>query len=438
MKTAMQPISTTDSPCEPRQLPPAPHTVEDTGLDLLFLVELLAKILFLHGRMSIAAISCHVKLPNSVLEPVFAFMRQERLCEMTSRGEGSASIFFQLSETGRNRAREYLQRSHYAGPAPVTLDAYCAQVESQMLGEVHYTRESVTRVFDRIVVQDAILDQLGAAMNSGRSIFIYGPAGSGKTFIAEMLVNLLPDNICVPYAIAVDDEVIQIYDPLIHHVTEQETCTANLLERKDTADIRWQLCKRPVAISGGELTLNTLDLEFDKTTRYYQAPPHVKANNGIYIVDDLGHQSITPRELMNRWIVPLDRRRDYLTLHTGYKFRIPFDVKVIFSSNMTPENLADDAFLRRLGYKIYFGAMSEDQYCTIFRHVCEELSIPFSKAAFKHLLHERHYKEGKPLLACYPRDLLNQVKDLAMYERRPATLTNEALDWAWQNYFATL
>ncbi|MBS1187245.1 MAG: ATPase [Burkholderiaceae bacterium] len=438
MKTTNIPLNTTGAQPESRKLPPSPRAIEDTGLDLLFLVELLAKILFLHGRMSIAAISCHVKLPVSVLEAAFAFMRQERLCEMTSRGEGSASIFFQLSETGRNRAREYLQRSHYAGPAPVTLEAYCAQVENQMLRDVHYTRDSVARVFNGIVVQDAILDQLGAAMNSGRSIFIYGPAGSGKTFIAETLVNLLPDSICVPYAIVVDDEVIQIYDPLIHHVIEQAACAENLLERRDTADIRWQLCRRPVAISGGELTLNTLDLEFDKTTRYYQAPPHVKANNGIYIVDDLGHQSITPRELMNRWIVPLDRRRDYLTLHTGYKFRIPFDVKVIFSSNLTPESLADDAFLRRLGYKIYFGTMSEDQYCTIFRSVCEELSIPYSKAAFKHLLHERHYKEGKPLLACYPRDLLSQVRDLAQYENRQPTLTNEALDWAWQNYFATL
>ena len=452
MNAVSQTISATSTSEQKRNLPPLPRSVEETGLDLLFLVELLAKILSLHGKMSIASIASHIKLPSSVLEAAFVFMRQERMCEMTSSGEGINATFFQLSETGRKRASEYMQRSQYAGPAPVTLNAYTAQVESQMLRNVRHTRESVEKVFGSYVIQDGVLDQLGAAMNSGRAIFIYGPAGSGKTYIAESLVHLLPDNVAIPYAILVDDEIIQIFDPLIHQAAEQynhvatgverrnatqDTPLATGIERRNVADTRWLLCKRPVAISGGELTLNTLDLEFDRTTRFYQSPPHIKANNGLYIVDDLGHQTITPRELMNRWIVPLDQQRDYLTLHTGYKFSIPFDVKVIFSSNLTPKSLADDAFLRRLGYKIHFGAMNEDQYCAIFRKVCEEMSIPFSRPAFEHLLHERHYKEGKPLLACNPRDLLSQVRDFAMYENRPPTLTNKALDWAWQNYFAT-
>lgn len=418
-------------------LPAAPRTVEDTGLDFLFLVELLSKIMFLRGRMSLANLASHVKLPVSVLESLLAFMRNERVCELLSRGDGSASTFFQLTEIGRTRASEYLHRSQYGGPAPVSLNDYAAQIERQLLRNIRYTRESVAKGFSGYVLQDGVLDTLGAAMNSSRSIFMFGPAGSGKTYIAETLVKLLDDNIVIPHAILVDNEVIQLYDPLIHQLVEQDQPRENLFDRKSQIDMRWLLCKRPIAISGGELTLETLDLEFDRTTRYYQAPPHIKANNGLFIVDDLGHQTISPQELMNRWIVPLDRQRDYLSLHTGYKFQIPFDVKVIFSSNLTPEKLADDAFLRRLGYKIYIGALSEEKYRTIFLNYCEQLSVPYSEPAMQHLLHNCYYKEGKMLLASNPRDLLCQIRDFAIYENRPPSLTPETIDWAWHNFFAT-
>ena len=415
-------------------LPPSPRTVEETGLSFLFLTELLCKILFLRGRISLADISSHVKLPVSVLESVLDFMRAEHLCELVSRGDNSASIFFQLSDTGRARAGDYLRRCQYAGPAPVSLDAYAAQVERQSIRRVCYTRELMAAGFEGFIIRTTVLDQLGAAMNSGRAIIIYGQPGSGKTYIAEHLTRLMHDFVAIPYAITIDNEIIQIYDPHVHQLMPQKATTANL-GRKNLTDARWQACRRPIAISGGELTLDTLDLDFDDGTRFYQAPPHVKANNGLYVVDDLGRQMVSPQDLMNRWIVPLDRRRDYLTLHTGYKFQIPFDVIVVFSSNIDPAQLTDEAFLRRLGYKIHIGALSEEQYRQVFRQVCDELAIPFVEDALQHLLHEYHYREGRPLLACYPRDLLGQVRDYARYESRPPVLSAQMLDWAWHNYF---
>ncbi|MBI3284997.1 MAG: ATP-binding protein [Burkholderiales bacterium] len=412
-----------------------PRTIEETGLSFLFLVELACKILFLRGRISLLDLASHIKLPATILENILSFMRTEHLCELASRGDSAGSTFVQLSETGRARANDFLRRCQYAGPAPVSLDAYAAQIHRQSIRQVSYTREILTKGYTGIVMHNKVLDQLGAAMNSGRAIIIYGPAGSGKTFIVENLSNLLSDVVAIPYAILVDSEIIRMYDPHIHQLIPQATSIGGNLTRKADVDARWLVCKRPVVITGGELTMEALDLDFDDNTRYYQAPPHVKANNGLFVIDDLGRQKMAPQELMNRWIVPLDRGHDYLTLHTGYKFQIPFDVIVVFSSNQDPNKLADEAFLRRLGYKIHIGALNQDQYRTVFRQVCEKLSIPYSETAFEYLLEQHHFKEGRALLACYPRDLLGQVRDLSIYESQAAELSTNTLDWAWDNYF---
>ncbi|MES2104112.1 MAG: ATP-binding protein [Pseudomonadota bacterium] len=425
----------TDAGGTPAHVLPQPRTVEDTGLGFLFLTELSCKILFLRGRTNLLDLSTHIKLPVSVLEIVLDFMRAEHLCELVSRGDSSASTFFQLSDTGRARASDYLRRCQYAGPAPVSLDAYAAQIQRQSIRKLRYTREIMAAGFDGIVMQENVLDQLGAAMNSGRAIIIYGPAGSGKTYIAEHLTSLLSDVVAIPYAILVDNEIIQMFDPHVHHLMPQVVAPSTNLARKPGADARWLVCKRPVVITGGELTMETLDLDFDDGTRYYQASPHVKANSGLFVVDDLGRQKVSPQELMNRWIVPLDRGRDYLTLHTGYKFQIPFDVIVVFSSNQDPATMTDEAFLRRLGYKIHIGPLNEEQYRRVFKQVCGELAIPFSDTALEYLLQQHHYKQNRPLLACYPRDLLGQIRDLAIYESRPPALSIETLNWAWNNYF---
>lgn len=416
------------------RLPSAPGTIEETGLSLQFLGDLFCKMLFLRGRMSLANMADQVKLPAALCELVLDNLRDEHLCQLVSRGDTSASIFYQLSGAGCQRAADCLRRSQYAGPAPVTLEAYTRQVQLQTVRALRYTRGQVAAGFDGMVVQEHILDQLGAGMNSGRAMILYGPAGSGKSMIARQLEQLLTGTVAIPYAVLADNEVIQLFDPHVHHPVPRAT-TSDSFVRRHADDARWVRCRRPMAIAAGEISMDTLDLEFDEAARFYQAPPHVKANNGIFVVDDLGRQMVSPQQLMNRWIGPLDQHHDYLTLHTGYKFRIPFDVIVVFSSNLDPAQLADDALLRRLGYKIHVGAMSEKHYRSVFRNVCEELGIAYSEAAMQHLLHERHDKEGRPLLACYPRDLLSQLCDLAHYEGRLPELTPESIDWAWRNYF---
>jgi hypothetical protein len=416
-------------------LPPPPQTIEETGINFLFLVELLCKIMFLNGQMRLLDIASHSKLTLAVLEPLLAFMRTERMCEISRQSETETAVTYTLTDLGRLRAQDFLKKSQYAGAAPVNLADYTAHVRRQSVLDSRITMQRMAETFDGIVLHQGTLGLLGPAMNSGRAIFIYGPAGSGKTFIAEKLGHLFPDNVSIPYALLVDNEVIQVFDPLIHKPFQQPA-GAGSLDRGRAHDQRWVSCQRPAVITGGELTLKMLDLDFDESARFYQAPPQVKANNGLLVIDDLGRQLVSPQSLMNRWIVPLDRRVDYLALHTGTKFMIPFDVTVIFSSNIAPTTLADEAFLRRLGYKIYIGELSEAEYQAIFKQVCSTYKIDYREDSFNYLVQKLHYKHQKPLLACIPRDLLGQVRDFALYNEVEPRLSEEMLDVAWNNYYA--
>jgi len=407
----------------------APRNVNDTGLPFLFLVELLMKVIFQRGQISLPALSAHVKLGAGVLEPLLAFMRAEKLCEVQRNGNSGtdADLHYHLVDQGRLRAADYLRRNAYSGPAPVTLADYSAQVQAQSVARMQVTRDIVQRQFAEVVVSPQILDQLGCAMNSGRALFLHGPAGSGKTYLAERLHGLLSGAIALPYAVMVDGEVLPFLDPMLHSLASDAPVPP---------DPRWIRALRPTVLTGGELTLDMLDLQFDPGSRLYQAPPHLKANNGIFIIDDLGRQRCSPVELMNRWIVPMARRIDYLSLHTGYKFPVPFDVIVVFSSNMAPQHLADDSFLRRIGYKIHVGALNDQQYETVFRHVCQQFGMEFNHAAYDSLL-QLHVQHGRQLLACYPRDILAQLCDVARYDSRTPRLEIKTLRWAWDNYFGT-
>lgn len=419
-----------------QQLPRLPSNVEETGLSFLFLVELLTKTLFMRGQLRLVDIAQHSKLSVGVLEPLLAFMRTERLCEVSRSSETETATSYSLTELGRLRAEDFLQKSQYVGAAPVSLEAYVDQVRKQSVADMMVTRERLTKVFSGVVVKESILRQFGAAMNSGRAIFVYGPAGSGKTFLAERLSGLFTGNVAIPHALVVDSEVIQVFDLHAHTPFLTEVGESLLHDRRQAADHRWVMCQRPVIKTGGELTLSMLDLDFNESARFYQAPPQVKANNGLLLIDDLGRQITPAIDIMNRWIVPLDRRVDYLALHTGKKFTIPFDVIVVFSTNMPPSELADDAFLRRLGYKIYVGPLDEDAYRLIARQVCDELEIPFTNEGFNYLMNEHHYREGRPLMACVPREIMGQARDIARYEGVPTELSEVFLDWAWNNHFA--
>jgi len=421
----------------------APRTVEETGLPFLFLTELLCKVLFQRGQMRLPELAAHLKLSVGVIDPLIVFLRTEKLCEVARVGNSGtdADLAYVLTDAGRARAATAVGRNAYAGAAPVTLAAYTAQVAAQSVGEVHVTRAAMNKTFDGVVVNSHVLAQLGAAMNSGRALFMHGQAGSGKTYLAERLRDLLHGVIAVPHALMVDGEVIPFFDS-VQHVVEGECAERGAmgLDRGAAPDLRWVRCvRRPAALAGGELTLDMLDLRFDPHTRLYQAPPHLKSNGGIFIIDDLGRQRCTPEALMNRWIVPMDRNVDYLTLHTGHTFQVPFDVIVVFSSNFVPQRLSDGAFLRRLGYKIEVPAASNAEYARLFGQACAQTGITVpegeSDAMFDYLL-ELHRQHGVPLLACYPRDLVRQLRDLARFEERAPTLDRHTLDWAWDNYFA--
>jgi hypothetical protein len=418
-------------------LPNSPQRVEDTGLDFSFLVELLAKILYVRGQLRLPDLATHAKLSRAVLEALLSFMRSERLCEMVRQGETDGTMAYTLTDLGRARANDFLQRCQYAGPAPVSLSAYVKQVAQQSVREMGVTRELLQSAFENIIVRREHLDQFGAAMNSSRPILVYGPAGSGKTYISERLVGLLSGNVAIPHAIEVGNEVIQVFDWMVHQPVACDDSRRSVLDRGRKHDARWVLCRRPVVLTGAELTLPMVDLQFDHKSRFYQAPPQMKANNGLFIVDDLGRQLVSPQDLMNRWIVPLDRHVDYFGLHTGKKFQVPFDVIVVFSSNLQPSKLADEAFLRRLGYKIFVGPLPESDYREIFMSVCADNGIPFDEKGYRYVVKDLHVRNDKPLLACLPRDILCQLRDFSRFNGREPTLSEELLDWAWHNYFAS-
>ncbi|WP_346284577.1 ATP-binding protein [Zoogloea sp.] len=414
----------------------APRNADETGCPPDLLTDLCARFLARQGRLRLRDLAGLVKLPPSVLADILGGMRNRRLVEVAGHSGFEADTEYQLTEHGQIHAREAYARCQYTGPAPVSLEAYRERVDSHSLRHQTVSAHDVRAAFSGLTVAPEVVDQLGAAMNSGRATLIYGPAGSGKTFLAEHLAALQPGHIPVPYAITVGGEIIQVFDPLIHTPLPPPMEGDSMLVRTDR-DERWLFCQRPVVLTGGELTLQMLDLQFDPATRFYQAPPHMKANGGVFVVDDLGRQLVAPRDLMNRWIVPLDRSVDYLSLHTGFKFAVPFDMTIIFSTNLCPQAIADEAFLRRFGYKVYLGPLEPAAYQQVFEAVCRAQGVSFDPAGFAWLIEQRHQAEGRPLLACYPRDLVGRVRDFALYEGRAACASIEALARAWMSYFTT-
>ena len=420
-------------------LPTTPRSLEEAELSEALVAELIMKIFLTHGDLGLVDIAQRLLLPANIVEEVLAFLRAERLVELRRRGSTLSDADYGLSEVGRARATEYFRRCRYAGPAPVTLKDYKDQILKQSIADMTVSADIVAQAYTGLVVSSDLRDLLGAAMNSGKPIFMYGPAGSGKTYLAESLVRLLRGDVYVPYAITVDGEIIQVFDPQIHHPVQSASKTPTL-DNRSRVDERWVRCTRPVVIHGGELTLPMLSLQYDQVTGFYHAPAHVKSNNGLFIIDDLGRQLISPEQLMNRWIVPMEHRRDYLMLHTGTSFEVPFDVKLVFSTNLPPDTIADEAFLRRLGYKIHVGPVGEPEYRQIFLNVCAEYEVKNDEASlsdiFRHILalHRRHERHT---VACYPRDLVSHVRDFTKYRNMPLAITPDLIDWAWDSYFAS-
>lgn len=412
--------------------PPAPKSIEETGLSLNFIAENCLKALYFKGEMTGIEMSEYLKIPfMGVLEKVLAFLRDEKLVEVkTSQGLLPGNWRHSLVGRGRERVFEILQKDQYSGPLPVPLPLYTEIVRKQTIKTNQVKEEALRKGFAELVISERTLEQLGCALNSAKSIFIYGHAGNGKTFIAEHLSKLLGGPILVPYAIEVDGQIIKIFDPLDHKPVETSE-----FPKKTKLDERWVLAERPFIVVGGELKLENLNLKYDYESKFYTAPIQLKANGGMLLIDDFGRQEVAPRDLLNRWIIPLEKGVDYLTLHTGKTICIPFDQIIVFSTNLEPRDLVDEAFLRRIRYKIEIPDPTEEMFREIFRRYCKMKNLEVSEKVLDYLI-ERHYrKTGRGFRSSHPRDLVEQIIDRAKFKGINPEITEETIDYACATYF---
>jgi hypothetical protein len=421
---------------EPELLPRQPKSVADTGLERGLLVELLAKSMWMAGKAHLSGLTATLRLPINVLREVLAFMVGEQLAEVAWRGESDVDVQYQLTAAGKQRASAYLERCAYVGPAPVTLDAYCAVVARQRQRQ-RVAGDEINALFNEDNFDVSVLAQIGAAMHSGRSLFLYGPPGGGKSTLARKLGALLSGMVAVPHAVLVGQEIIQLYDPVLHlPPAPPYALLARQAHERRTGDARWVLCQRPVLGVGAELCQEMLELRHDAFGGSYQAPLHLKANHGMLIIDDLGRQRIAAPDLLQRYMQPMDTAVDQLTLRGGHKFAVPFDVVLVFATNLAPQSLLDASFLRRLAYKIHVGPLSACSYVALFRQCCQAARLACDDAAVRHLLERLHGASGRPLLASYPQELLGRIADFAGFAGEPPRLTVAALEQAWNSMFA--
>jgi len=399
---------------------------EGLGIRRSVVENLALKTLFYLGDASIQELADQLHIAPYIVEGIFQRLRKDQLMQAIGLAAGGHRV--NLTMQGRSRALELLATDHYVGPVPVSFADYVERVKSQSVRDIAVTQADAVEAFRELVLEPETVAQLGASVVSGRAIFLYGPPGTGKTTVAEKLSDIFrKESVWVPYAVEVDGQIITVFDPHSHERVEGAGGLAG--------DSRWVRCRRPRLMVGGELTIDMLDLQFNPTTRYYTAPVQMRANNGFLIVDDFGRQRIPPLELLNRWVVPLDRNLDFLTLVGGKKIEIPFDMIVVFATNLDPATLVDEAFLRRIQTKIRLDNLSEQQFHAICRRVCEDLRLDCEPAVVEHLIQVITRDLKQPLRGCQPRDIIHHVCWGARYERRTPRLDRETVDQACRAYF---
>jgi len=414
--------------------PPKPQDLQGTGLAVDTITSIILKVLH-SGEATGMRVSDAICLPYSILEPMVEKLRLEALVEVKSAtGTGTAGYRYALTDSGRDRARRSFEACGYVGPAPVPLAQYTSYMK-QLRDQKHdIFRERVSGGFSHLIVEPEMLDQLGPAIASRRAVFLYGPPGNGKSVMGEGIGRVLGGDIYIPHALDVDGQIITMFDPVTHEARARDE-EGSVIRSDSAVDTRWIRVGRPVITVGGELTLEMLDLRYGEMSAFYEAPVHLKANGGVLVVDDFGRQRVPARDLLNRWIIPLESRIDYLNLQSGRKFQVPFDVMVVFATNLDPLSLADEAFLRRIPYKILAKNPTLQQFERIFEMNCRRHGLTFDPSIVQYLQDKYYTARRLDMRACHPRDLTDQVVNLCRYHRRRAELTPELLDEVCQTYF---
>ncbi|MFN2297873.1 MAG: ATP-binding protein [Anaerolineales bacterium] len=430
----------------PRFTPTVITRIEDTGLSALWLQDLALKIFYFRGYLTGFRVAELMALPfTGIVDQILEVLKREKLIEVKSQtGIGDGAYQYAITGQGMVRAREALDRSQYAGSAPVPLADYNAAIRKQARARPAVNARIMHQCLQMLTLSETTFSRIGPAVNSGTSIFLYGPPGNGKTTMARLIGDLiLQEEMYIPSALDVEGHVVKLYDSVNHKVISEDDAsssqsTGSVLKSSSKRDPRWVRIRRPFIMVGGELTLAGLDLVYNDVQKYYEAPFQVKANGGILLIDDFGRQQVRPRDLLNRWIVPLENRIDYLTLHTGQKIEIPFDVMVVFSTNLPPKDLVDEAFLRRLRHKIEVVDPTFDEYREIFKRVADNKGVVYNEQALAYLIQEYYIKTSRKPRASHPRDICDQILDISRYMGTDPSMTKDLIDRASLSYFVDI
>jgi hypothetical protein len=413
-----------------RYVPPVPEKIRDLGLNRALVNDMVLRLIYNQGRPTAGEISRALCLSYRLTAPLLEEMRQQEMIDIAGRkGLGDINYEYVLTKIGNIAIRNALEKTAYSGPMPVPFKNYLKAIKSQTIKNMVVTRRNIRTAFNDLIISDPVLNEIGPAINSADSIFLFGYPGNGKTSVAERITRLMGDYIFLPYAIEVNGQIIQIFDTTIHEKVKDEG------EEAEPYDLRWAKIKRPVVVVGGELTLPMLNLIYNPYGKYYEAPLQMKANGGLFMIDDFGRQQVAPMDLLNRWIVPLEKKYDYLTTVSGMKIEVPFDQILIFSTNLDPNQLADDAFLRRIKFKIEIRDPDEAQWRQIWGFVCKSRKVKLDQRGLDYLVEKWFKPDNRPFRMCQPRDLLNQMTSIAGYNMEPVTFSPDLIDAACDSYF---